>query len=207
MAPPLLNVSEDDLRASVPTGGMSLAYCGELRTAKGVMVLLEAFEALVHRRTELPFTLRIIGSGYAEAEMRAYLTAHRLSDRVEFVGQIRDREELARQLRRSLAVVLPSFSEGFPRVAYECFTLGVPILLTPVGGIPYLVRDREHTLFIAAGEPEDIATKILMLHDDAALRARLVAAGRQLMREHVFPIIARYGSLARMVEAGVRGEL
>jgi glycosyltransferase involved in cell wall biosynthesis len=209
MAPPLLNVGPDDLATSPPpppTGVLSLVYCGELRTAKGVLVLVEGFRRLV-AQSDRPFALRIIGSGHAEPQLRALVREHGLADRVEFVGQVADRTRLAGLLRDSFALVLPSYSEGFPRVAYECFTLGVPTLLTAVGGIPYLVRDGEHTLFVDPGAPDDIARAVLRLAGDPQLRETLIRNGRQLMRDKVFPIIASHGSLARAVERGLLGQL
>jgi glycosyltransferase involved in cell wall biosynthesis len=208
MAPPLLNVTPEDLESPIPPVGtdpLRLVYCGELRVAKGVMVLLEALRALRDQHPELPFVLRVIGSGDAEAEMKRFVAQHRLEDRVELVGQVKDRKVLVSLLREAFALVLPSFSEGFPRVAYESFTVGIPTLLTPVGGIPYLVRDGEHTLYVAPGSADDIVRAALRLASEPGLRDRLIDNGRALMRERIFPLIAMHGSLARMVAASLRG--
>ena len=60
---------------------------------------------------------------------------------------------------------------------------GVPIIGTPVGGIPDFLKDGETGLFCRVGDPEDIAEKIKMILSDESLKSRLTLNGRKLVEE------------------------
>jgi glycosyltransferase involved in cell wall biosynthesis len=59
---------------------------------------------------------------------------------VEFAGRI-DREALRVRLDAANCLVLPSRSEGLPRVILEAMARARPVVATAVGGIPELVDD------------------------------------------------------------------
>jgi len=200
LTPPMLNVDESDLDVLYSNGHEKcLTYCGELRHAKGVVDLLNAFAQLVKEKKISDCKLRIIGTGQAYDELVHLAKVNGISGLVIFCGQIKQQDKLKQELANSTIFVLPSYSEGFPRVAYECFTLGVPAILTPVGGIPFLVRDREHCLFAEPGNVNDLAAKILTLFYDENLRSQLSVRSKQLMIQEVFPRIKTHGSLAKMI--------
>jgi glycosyltransferase involved in cell wall biosynthesis len=143
--------------------------------------------------------LKIIGSGQAYDELMHFAVKDGISHLVIFCGQIKDQDTLKKELGNSTIFVLPSYSEGFPRVAYECFTLGVPSILTPVGGIPFLVKDNEHCLFTEPGDIGDLANKIEWLLTDENLRRKLSVNAKQIMSREIFPRIKKEGSLAKMI--------
>jgi glycosyltransferase involved in cell wall biosynthesis len=204
LTPPMLNVDATDLNhPPVREQEKYITFCGELRHAKGVIDLLKAFALLVNNKKIANYKLKIIGSGQAHDELFALADKHGIMDMVIFCGQIKEKEVLKAELASSSIFVLPSYSEGFPRVAYECFALGVPTILTPVGGIPFLVKDGAHCLFSEPGNVDDLANKICQLLEDSTLRRNIASAARQLMREKIFPRIESYGSLGKMVIEGI----
>lgn len=200
LTPPMINVQESDLTMwNLENRERFITFCGELRHAKGVIDLAKAFIQLVKERRLSNYKLKIIGSGQAYEELVHLVEMNGISHLVVFCGQIKEQNTLKHELANSTIFVLPSYSEGFPRVAYECFTLGVPTILTPVGGVPFLVRDGEHCLFAEPGNISDIATKISMLLNDETLRSRLSAHAQQLMVDNIFPRIKAQGSLSKMI--------
>ncbi len=56
-------------------------------------------------------------------------------------------DSLDDQIRRSDVVILPSHTEGFPRVVIEAMLLRTPVVATPVGGVPEAIV-HEQTGFI-----------------------------------------------------------
>lgn len=200
LTPPLINVLEEDLSSSFEKGDQKIiTYCGELRHAKGVIDLLNAFTFLIKEKKLSNCKLKIIGSGQAYDEMVQIANSNSISEKVIFCGQIKDRDLLKREIGMSSVFVLPSYSEGFPRVAYEAFTLGVPTVLTPVGGIPFLVEDNVHSLLVQPGAVYDLAEAIANLLKDEKLSRRLVINARKLMKESIFPRIRHHHSLSYMV--------
>jgi len=82
-------------------------------------------------------------------------------------------------------VVVPSvptrdFLEPWGLVVNEAFDQGVPVIATTAVGAAAggLVRHEETGLVVPAGDAPALAAALRRLHDDAALRARLGAAGR-----------------------------
>lgn len=90
----------------------------------------------------------------------------------------RDADEM-RAFYQSLHVyVCASRSEGTPNPCLEAAACGVPVVTTPVGNMPELIRDGENGLFITR-DVEDIAAKLRRLRDDPELRERLGRAARE----------------------------
>ena len=77
-----------------------------------------------------------------------------LSKSVHFVGF---RDDVGDLLSASDVVVLPSYSEGLPRVLLEAGLMGKPVVATRVDGIPELVQDGETGLLVEAGDRNGLA--------------------------------------------------
>lgn len=73
--------------------------------------------------------------------------------------------------------VCASRSEGTPNPCLEASACGLPVVTTPVGNMPELIRDGENGFFIerSAGS---LAAKLALLRDDPALRRRMGEAAR-----------------------------
>jgi glycosyltransferase involved in cell wall biosynthesis len=86
--------------------------------------------------------------------------------------------EVAGLLDRSWALLLPSFSEGLPRIAVESLLRGRPVIGSTGGGIPDAVRDEENGLLVPVDDVPALATAIVRFCTDGELRARLAAAAQ-----------------------------
>ncbi|MBD0330424.1 MAG: glycosyltransferase, partial [Thermoleophilia bacterium] len=88
---------------------------------------------------------------------------------------------------------------NFPHAAVEALAAGTPVVATPVGGVPEIVRDGENGLLVEPGSVDALADALRRLRSDAALRERLAAGARSsvahLSAERV------YGELERILEA------
>jgi glycosyltransferase involved in cell wall biosynthesis len=73
--------------------------------------------------------------------------------------------------------------DGIPNVLVEAMACALPVVTTPVSGIPELVRDGENGLLVPPDDPDALAAAILRLRGDAALRRRLGEAARATVRE------------------------
>ena len=111
------------------------------------------------------------------AGLKAAISNLRLEQDVHFIGW---RNDLQSIIVRSDVVIVPSRTEGFPRVVAEAMLLGVPVCATPVGGIPDAILDGRTGFLVDVDDDDMLADRIGALGADRELRARLTGAAKAL---------------------------
>ena len=159
-----------------------LAFVGVLERYKNVDGLASAWRRAAPR---LPgVVLELVGVGRRTAVVRQLLRDVPAQtvwhDRLE-------PGEIAALLDRSWALVLPSFSEGLPRVALEALARGRPVIGSRAGGIPDAVVDGGNGLLVPSGDPEALAEAVVRLCSDRALAEQLAARARPSIEELLTP--------------------
>jgi glycosyltransferase involved in cell wall biosynthesis len=95
-------------------------------------------------------------------------------------------DEISRALDDATVLLLPSFSEGLPRVAMEAFARGRPVIGARAGGIPDIVEDGVNGLLVDPHDPGSIAAALVRVLSDRDLAARLAtgaaASGAQWLQ-------------------------
>jgi glycosyltransferase involved in cell wall biosynthesis len=146
---------------------------------KGLSYLLEAMAKL---RTERDVTLTIIGKPKPGKSMDL-IEKLGLKEHIEFVSGVTDERIVELYAEAELAVV-PSLYEGFSLPAIEAMAAGICLVATDGGALPEVTgKDGETVLQCPAGDAEALATQIRRGLDDAELRTRIGAAGRQRVVE------------------------
>lgn len=148
--------------------GTRLLFVGRLAAVKGLPVLIEALRDLPGAH------LTVIGDG----PDRAALERQASGLNVTFAGY-QSQSAVADTLRDTDIFVLPSFAEGVPVVLMEAMAAEVPVVATRIAGIPELVEDGVSGRLVPPGDAEALGAALRSLLDDADLRARMGAAGRQ----------------------------
>jgi glycosyltransferase involved in cell wall biosynthesis len=126
-------------------------------------------------------------------------------ERLRMLGLRRDVPDL---LHASDIFVLPSLYEGLPLSILEAMSQGLPVVATPVGGIPEVVTQGREGILVPKEDPAALAAAVQRLAGDADLRARLGSAGRQrALSEFSFEtMLDRYDRLYRRLVFGVGAE-
>ena len=159
--------------------GFRLGFVGGLYSYKGLDDLASALEA-----TETDCTLVAAGDGPERDRLE-----RRLGNGAVFLGPV-PYEQVPALYHRIDALVLPSHTEGLPRVVLEAQATGTPVIATRVGGVPEVVDDGATGLLVEARDPAGLAAAIDRIADDPDLRARLAEAGRRAVVESY-----RWGSM------------
>lgn len=136
---------------SVSNAGLDVLFVGSIREAKGVKTLFDAFCGLLDSCPDA--TLTFIGEGPAKTALEDRTEAQRLTDQVRFAGELSHRSTLSR-IAEADVLVLPSESEGLPRVILESLDLGTPVVSTRVGSIESVLDHKKNGLFIEKDEEE-----------------------------------------------------
>lgn len=124
----------------------------------------------------------ILGIGPDLEKLKKLTKELKVADRVIFYGHV-DHKELPEFLKISDVFVRPSLSEGLGTSFLEAMAAEIPVIATPVGGIPDFLKDGETGLFCEVRNPESIARKANLLFSDDALRQKLIVNGKKMIME------------------------
>src|SRR5690606_36895281 len=105
---------------------------------KGVDILLRAAGFLV--KQNVSFKLSIVGDGYDRARLSRMVEQLGLGEHVQFIGAV-PYDEVMDWYDRAHVLVLPSKSEGLPKVLLEAMSHGVICVATDTGAIPWMLKD------------------------------------------------------------------
>jgi glycosyltransferase involved in cell wall biosynthesis len=154
---------------------IKLVFLGNIGERKGTFDLIEAFAKLpVHLRNSAE--LSIAGDGKI-AQAKELADRLNLGERVNFLGLIdaHDRDLL---LEHADIYVLPTYNEGLPLALLEAMSWGLPVITTPVSGIPDVVQDRQNGLLVNPGDIQQLTDRLQLLIENEALRLSLGKAAR-----------------------------
>ena len=158
------------LADGLPTGRACsrFVYLGQIRRQKGIRELIDAGERLA-----ADATIDVYGTlGYDLPE-----SAFDGLSRVRYRGPL-DPGEVHDVLARYDALVLPSYSEGYPGVVLEAYGAGLPVVTTRLPSLIELVDDTSGVL-VEAGDAEALYDAMKRLSEDATLSDRLRAGVRE----------------------------
>ena len=165
---------------AMPGTPMRILFVGHLVEGKGILILLEAFAALVRKGFSVQLTC--IGKwGSDEDRIRAekLIREHRLEEHVSLPGGLFG-EAKWNCFRQAHLFCFPSFfhSEVFPLVLLEAMAFSLPIVATRWRGIPDLVEEGENALLIPTQDASACAEGLSTLIADPVLRTRFGTASR-----------------------------
>lgn len=168
---------------SVKNEEFRLITTSRLVPKNGVDVVIEAL-------IELPESVHfdIVGDGFQREDLERKVTEHGLQKRVVFHGQ-KEKKEVIQLLQSAQVFIRPSRSEGLGNSFLEAMAVGLPVIGTPVGGIPdFLFDPRTHDdkatgLFCENENPESIVRCIERLMSDEVLYKNLCTNAKILVRE------------------------
>jgi glycosyltransferase involved in cell wall biosynthesis len=199
---PRMTLSSRDVydRADTCLGRPVHLLCvGDLRPDKGVQFLITAVRTLLEREGR-DCTLSLAGTGVLRARLEE-LTTGLPEGRVRFLGYIAEQQVLLKLYREADIFVLPSLSEGFPRVIYEAMSQSLPVVATMVGGVPHLLKNEVDALLVPPSDVASLAKAVGRMIDDGALRRQMIRRGKEI----VIPILHQMGE--RQVDTLLRKHL
>ncbi|MEU6538568.1 glycosyltransferase [Streptomyces sp. NPDC047000] len=183
-------VPDPDVRRS--GDGEQLLFLGRLAEAKGVRLLMAAWDELA-AGGGVGVPLVIAGAGPLEGEVTAWAAGR---DDVRYVG-LYNAAECRRAVARSVAVVAPStWLEAFGLVVVEAMAAGVPAVAAGHGAFAELVEDGVTGLLHRPGEAASLASCLRRITADPALGRELGRAARRRYEQGFSPAVG----LERLVD-------
>ncbi len=152
---------------------------------KGLDTLLDAFALLP---SGLHWHWTHIAGGPLLEDLRSQAARLSLADRVTFLGKQAQTRVLA-EYRDSDLFVLPcriasdGDRDGLPNVIVEAQSQRLPVISTPISGIPELIEDETNGLLVPPDDPQALAQALERLARDPSLRTKLGVAGEARVRK------------------------
>ena len=153
-----------------PRSPFTILSVARLQEKKGLHLLIEACRELHERK--VVFQCWIVGRGRQRSKLQALIQKWQLGDRVRLLGHHTQLEVLERY-RSAHLYVLPCIvgsdgnQDGLPVSIVEALACGLPVVTTPMTGIPEVVVDQHNGLLVPFGDARALADAI-----EAAIRDR-----------------------------------
>lgn len=150
----------------------------------GRLTLKNAVDDLIRALAFLPSTMKIlsIGDGEDKEKLEALVAELGLAGRVALVPK-QDHAEMGKTMQAADVFVRASLSEGLGNSFLEAMAASLPIIGTPVGGIPDFLIDGKTGVFCQPRDPASIAAAVKRIQGDPDLRAKLIENGKKLVQE------------------------
>ncbi|HEY6642720.1 glycosyltransferase [Povalibacter sp.] len=155
-------------------GPVELLYVGRIAVEKGLCDLIDALAELL-KSPGPGYRLIVIGwAAHGEMErLRAYIVELGIEHAVDVRGPMPPGSALLQAFRSCDVFVLPSWSEGTPRVLVEAMAMGRAVVATRVGGVPDLIVDGENGHLVEPHRPDQLVAAIRRLALDPQRRLEI----------------------------------
>lgn len=155
----------------IPEDGKIVLFLSRLIRGKGGYDLIESIPAVAEKCGNAYFLF--VGDGPEREGMKAACRETGIEYRVRFPGRLEDRN-LIRAFSCSDLFVLPAIhQEGMPMAILEALAAGLPIVSTPKGAIPEIIRDGINGFLVAPRNPGQIAEKIVLILQQEEMKRRM----------------------------------
>ena len=155
-----------------------ILYAGTLNIRKGYADMIKAF-ALV-AKTYPDWLIVFAGNGEIE-QGRKLSEKLGINKQTEFLGWVNGYEK-DKAFKEATIFCLPSYAEGFPMAVLDAWAYGLPVITTPVGGIPDIAKNGKNLLLFKPGDIKSLADQLeklisnKLLREDIAKESKLLAS-------------------------------
>ena len=154
----------DDIREN------HILFAGTIIPRKGYEDLIKAFSLIAEKHSNW----KVVFAGNGEIENAKRIARNcGISQQTEFLGWVKG-EKKEEVFQKASIYCLASDGEGFPMGVLDAWAYGIPCVVTPVGGIPDIVRDGVNGLIYPVGDIKELASNLDLLICNENLRISIV---------------------------------
>jgi glycosyltransferase involved in cell wall biosynthesis len=162
-------LKNNDFKKSHDIKGKMVLFFGRLNQVKSPDFFAELASEITKKRKDLSFAIIGPDEGLLE-KVKKIVSENKL---IHIIPPLKDRKEVIKMYQSSEVYVLPSYREGLPLTIFEAMASGLPIVATPVNGIPYEIKDKKNGFLVKYGDKDKFIEKILELIDNSSLHKRI----------------------------------
>ncbi|MFR9502514.1 MAG: glycosyltransferase family 4 protein [Rikenellaceae bacterium] len=147
-----------------------ILYAGTVNARKGYADMIKAFAKIAKKHPDW----KIVFAGNGEIEEGKTLSKElNIENQVVFLGWVNGADK-DRAFKKATIFCLPSYAEGFPMAVLDAWAYGLPVITTPVGGIPDVAIDGENMLLFNPGDIDKLAAQMDDMICNRELRASII---------------------------------
>jgi glycosyltransferase involved in cell wall biosynthesis len=172
----LYNPCTTEISAKLYLKKKEILYAGTINARKGYADLIRAFAGIAEKNIDW----QLVFAGNGEIE-QAKLLAKDLGIEKQTIflgwvtGEVKDRA-----FKEASIFCLPSYAEGFPMAVLDAWAYELPVITTPVGGLPDIVKDGVNVLLFESGNIEQLTSQLEKMILDENLRKNIVMESSKL---------------------------
>ena len=178
-----------------------IGFLSRLTEEKGVMNLVEAVPLLLNSEKNIDGKIEVMiyGDGVLKNELSKRIQEKNLNNHIQLKGRIPSHDMVASVLNDFKLLVLPSDFEGLPTIILEAMACGTPVLATPVGGVPDVIKDGETGFTMEDNSPECIAKNVIRALEYPYLEEVVKNARKLIEQEFTYgAAVERYRKILKM---------
>lgn len=161
----------------IPSEKINILSMGILCKRKGTYDTIEAAKLIKNPNV----VINLYGDGDLD-EFKKLIAENNLENRVKIKGWISGEQKDA-AFAQSDIYILPSYNEGLPMSILEAMAAKLPVISTPIGGIPETIENGVNGFLIQPGDYNALAEKIDLLANDKQLREKMGQEGYRIAKE------------------------
>ncbi|MEK6827152.1 MAG: glycosyltransferase family 4 protein, partial [Nanoarchaeota archaeon] len=144
-------------------------FFGRLNPTKGPEMLAKAAINIIKKRKDIAFVWVGPDEGKAE-EVKELIKNFK---NMKYLGPIKGKEKIADMYQSADVYVLPSYREGLPLTLFEAMASRLPIVASPVNGVPFEMKENENGFFSNYGDIDSLEKNIIKLIDNPKLAKKI----------------------------------
>lgn len=149
-----------------------ILYAGTINARKGYADMVRAFAKIAEKHKE--WNLIFAGNGEIE-QGKALSKELGIENQCIFLGWVNG-EQKDKAFKEASIFCLPSYAEGFPMAVLDAWSYGLPVITTPVGGIPDVAVNGVNMLIFDSGNTNKLAEYMHRLITDKELNDKITKA-------------------------------
>ncbi len=167
--------------------GNLVLFFGRLNVTKGPDRFVEIAHRVLQERPKTFFVIRGPDEGMKK-RVQELISGEK---RIILLEPTRERLDAVRMYQAADIFVLPSYREGLPLTLFEAMASSLPIVATPVNGVPYEMKEPDNGFLVPYGDNERFAQRIITLLDNRSLRRTIGKRNKEKALHYQWEDIAR----------------
>lgn len=181
----LVRIKNNDFKRRHKINGQMVLFFGRLNFTKGPDKFVEIAKLILKENPKVTFVML----GPDEGMKKKIIEMIDDEKKIILLPETRDRKEIIKMYQSADVYVMPSYREGLPLTLFEAMAAGLPVVASPVNGIPYEVKNGENGFLVKYGNNKRFKEKIIELLEDKKLWNKISENNLEKARNYSWDII------------------